>query len=318
MNFPGYFKDHIMPDKIHVLSVAFAIDKLVEKKGGVAGNIAYTLKLLGEKAKIIETVGKDFGGYKKYLEDLGINTDGVKVIENESTASIQIITDKADNQISAFYAGAMNYAHQASLADASFNKNNIIVLIGPDGKEGMKKRARECQELNIPYIFDPGQSMTLWSGEELQEMVNSAKILIVNDYELEMVQKITGWIFEEVLSKVETLIVTLGEKGSVVYCDDTEWRSEASPDKASLCHSKREIKIPAVKVKAVDPTGAGDAYRAGLLKGLVNNWNWEKTGRVAALCGAYAVEKYGTQEHKFNLEEFGKRFEDEFNQKLDL
>lgn len=300
MDFPGYFKDHIMPDKIHVLSVSFTIDKLVEKKGGVAGNIAYTLKLLGEDPKIVATAGKDFGNYQKYLKDLKIDTSGIKIIEDEFTASARIITDKADNQITAFHPGAMNFSHQASLKDLEFDKNNVIVLIGPDSKEGMKKRAEECLKLDIPYIFDPGQSMVLWSGEELQAMIKSAKILIINDYELEMVQKITGWNFDEALDKVEILITTLGENGSVIYS------------------AKRKFEIPAVKVKTVDPTGAGDAYRAGLLKGLANNWDWEKIGQVAALCGAYAVENYGTQEHQFSLEEFWKRYEENFEEKLEI
>jgi adenosine kinase len=295
MDFQGHFKDHIMPDKIHVLSVCFTVDKLVEKKGGVASNIAYTLNLLGEKSKIVATAGSDFDGYKQYLESLNIATDGIMIIKEDLTASARIITDKSDNQITAFHPGAMNYSHLINLKDIDFDKTKAIVLVGPDGKEGMIKRSVECKELNIPYIFDPGQQLNVFNGEELKLLIDGAKILIVNDYELEVVQTKTGLSLEDLLGQVETLITTLGEKGSVIYSGGNK------------------IEIPPVKVaNSIDPTGAGDAYRAGLLKGLVNGWDWEKTGRTASLCGAYAVEKYGTQEHKYSLEEFEQRFKESF------
>lgn len=283
MDFPGFFKDHIMPDKIHILSVSFFIDKLTEKRGGVAGNIAYSLKLLGENPKIIATAGKDFGDYKNYLEKLKIETRGIKIIKNELTACARIITDKADNQIAAFHSGAMNFSDQASLNDLDFDKNNAIALIGPDSKAGMKKRAQECKKFKIPFIFDPGQSIILWNQNELRQLIKSAKIFIVNDYELELAKERAKWDLDNILNNVNVLIVTLGEKGSVIY------------------DQKKKLKIPAVKAKNVDPTGAGDAYRAGILKGLANGWDWEKTGRLASFCGACAVEHYGTQEHKISL-----------------
>lgn len=296
MDFADHFKNHIMPDKIHILSVSFFIQKLEEKKGGVAGNIAYNLSLLGEKPKIIATVGKDFEPYLEYLKNLNIDTSGIKILPDQFTAMAQIINDLSNNQITAFYPGAMVFSDQLSLQDLDFDKQNAIVLIGPDNKDTVIKRSKECQELGLPYIFDPGQQLTVFTGEDLKPIIAGAKILIVNDYELSLVQQYTGYSLENLLEKLETLIVTLGEKGSVIY------------------NGGNKIEIPAAKIaKAVDPTGAGDAYRAGLLKGLVNGWDWEKTGRTASLCGAYAVEKYGTQEHRFSLEEFEKRFKENFN-----
>lgn len=283
MDFPGFFKDHIMPDKIHILSVSFFIDKLTEKRGGVAGNIAYSLKLLGENPKIVATAGKDFGDYKNYLEKLKIETKGIKIIKDELTACARIITDRADNQIAAFHAGAMDYSDQVGLNDLKFNKNNAIVLVGADSKAGMKKRVRECKYFKIPFIFDPGQSIVLWKQSELRQIIKSAKILIVNDYELELTKEITEWNLDNILNNVNVLIVTLGEKGSIIY------------------DNKKKLKIPAIKAKNVDPTGAGDAYRAGILKGLANGWDWERTGRLASFCGACAVEHYGTQEHGRSL-----------------
>lgn len=285
MNFPGYFKDNILPDKIHNLNVSFNIDELRENFGGTAGNIAYNLSLLNLPPTILATAGKDFEKYKKYLLEKKINLDGVKIIENEFTASAYIITDKADNQITGFHMGAMKF-------DSDYNiKQGDILLISPGNIHDMLRYQDQAQSLKIPYIFDPGQSLPFFQIEELRALINGAKILISNDYELELIKKKTGFSMNQLLELVEIVVTTIGEKGSIITT------------------KKEKMQISAVKTKKVlDPTGAGDAYRAGFIYGLVYNKDLKTCGELGALSAVYAVEHYGTQNHYYSLREFKNRF----------
>lgn len=293
MDFPGYFKDNILPEKIHNLNVSFNIEELRENYGGTAGNIAYNLSLLNLHPCIIAAAGKDFDKYQKYLKEKNINLDGVKIINNDFTAAAYIITDKADNQIAGFHMGAMKY-------DTDYNiKSGDLLLISPGNIHDMLRYQDQAQALKIPYIFDPGQTLPFFQTEELRTLVNGAKVLITNDYELDLVIKKTGFSEKQILELVEILVTTKGEKGSQIKT------------------KKETIQVPIVKPKEVlDPTGAGDAYRAGFIYGLLYNKSLEICGYLGALSAVYAVEQYGTQNHGYTLKEFEKRFKEEFNSPL--
>ena len=300
MDFPGKFADHILPDKIHMLSVSFLVDTLKRQRGGIAGNIAHSLALLGENPAIIATAGEDFDSYAEFLKSEGVNTDHIKIIPGEYTATCYITTDMSDNQITGFYPGAMKDADSISLSQ--FNSDEIdIVLIGADKPEAMIKYARECQELNIPYIFDPSQQIVRLSDEDLQLGISGAKVLIGNDYEIELITSRLGMSNKDILQAVEYLIITLGEKGSEIHTRDGSYTIPIAPS--------REI---------VDPTGAGDAYRSGVIKGLVHGWDAEKMGRVAAQAAVYAVETYGAQEHSYSPSDFKARYQESFGEAIDL
>ena len=289
MNFPGYFKDNILPDKIHNLNVSFNIEKLEERYGGTAGNIAYNLSLLNLEPVIIGSAGKDFDKYKKYLEEKNIGLDGLKIVEDDFTAAAHIITDKSNNQITGFHMGAMT-------ADTEYNiKQGDLLIISPGNIHDMLRYQDQAQAINMPYIFDPGQTLPFFQPEELKALVNGAKVLITNDYELELVIKKTGYSKEDILEIVEILVTTNGEKGSTIQKKDDI------------------IEIPCAKPEQVlDPTGAGDAYRAGFIYGLVNDMDLEICGRLGSITAVYAVEKYGTQEHSYSLEEFKIRYKNNF------
>jgi adenosine kinase len=296
MVFQDHFKNHILPDKVHILNVSFQVPTMRREFGGCAGNIAYNLKLLGGEPLPLGTVGKDFGPYAEWMDKLGIKRTHIKVCEDTYTAQAFITTDMADNQITAFHPGAMNRSQEVAVSKASGARLGIVA---PDGREGMLSHARQFREAGIPFIFDPGQGMPLFNGSDLLGFLEQADYVTLNDYEAELMQERTGQKLEALAKKVQALIVTLGAKGSRVYTDG------------------RIIDIPAAKPRAVkDPTGCGDAYRAGLLYGLLNNLNWETTGRIASLMGAIKIEHPGTQNHRFTRAEFEVRFKESFSRAL--
>jgi len=289
MDFPGKFSDHILPEKIHVLNVCFQVSGIKEKFGGTAGNIAYALTLMGEKPLIFATIGHDYEKYFKWLAKNGISTEGIRIIEEEFTAGAYITTDQADNQITGFNPGAMKYS---SLLDVSKLDRQTIVIVSPGNFEDMVKYPRLCKEKGIDYIFDPGQSLPMWDAKDLIASIDGCRILIVNDYELELVMSKTGLAKKDLLGMSGTIITTLGADGSQI----------STPG--------GEIKIPVVKPSRVeDPTGAGDSYRGGLISGLVCGKDILQSSRMGSVCASFAVECYGTQDYSFTMEEFNKRLE---------
>lgn len=285
MDFPGKFSDHILPDKLHVLNVSFMVNGLQEKFGGTAGNIAYSLCLLGEKPLIFASAGKDFGPYETWLISHGLCLDGIRLIPEEFTAGAYITTDAADNQITGFNPGAMKFPSGVNIE--SFSARDHIAIISPGNIEDMQTYSQAYKANGIKYIFDPGQAIPALSSGQLKEMIDGSEILISNDYELELIIRTTGLSKTRLLTHTQAIITTLGEQGSVILADG------------------KEIRVPVTPAKEVkDPTGAGDAYRAGLLKGLATNQKLEDCARMGSVCAAYAVACYGTQEHNFSEEQF--------------
>jgi adenosine kinase len=283
MVFPDKFKHHILPDKIHMLNVAFLVPEMRREFGGTAGNIAYNLRLLEDNPVIMATVGDDFDAYSGWLTQNKTNTSHIKKIAGNYTAQAFITTDQDDNQITAFHPGAMNESHQNSVLDA---KNISLAIIAPDGRDGMFKHAKECFEAKIPFLFDPGQGLPMFNGEELLRFIEMADYLAVNDYEAQLLQEKTGLDLEMLASKVKAMIVTLGAEGSHIYADG------------------QRFNIPPIKAdKVVDPTGCGDAYRAGLLYGIARGWDWPTCGRLASVMGAIKIASRGGQNHKPSKEE---------------
>lgn len=277
MVFQDQFKNHILPDKIHALSVAFYVPEMRREFGGTAGNIAYNLQLLDGNPLIMATVGEDFDTYAQWLNQNQLNTSHIRTIPNSFTAQAFITTDTDDNQITAFHPGAMTESHQNSVNDAI---NVSLAIIAPDGRDGMFQHARECYEAGIPFMFDPGQGLPMFNGEELLYFIEMADYLAVNDYESQIIQDKTGLSLEQLAGKVKALIVTLGGSGSQIYADGQRYD------------------IPCVKAaQVVDPTGCGDAYRAGLLYGMAKGWDWPTCGRLAATMGAIKIASRGGQNH---------------------
>jgi adenosine kinase len=278
MVFQDQFKNHILPDKIHALSVAFYVPEMRREFGGTAGNIAYNLQLLEGNPLIMATVGEDFSTYNRWLESNQLNTTHIKTIANSFTAQAFITTDIDDNQITAFHPGAMIESHQNSVSDAA---NVTLAIIAPDGRDGMFQHARECFAAGIPFLFDPGQGLPMFNGEELLQFIDMADYLAVNDYESQIIQDKTGLSLDQLALKVKALIVTLGAAGSHIYADG------------------QRFDIPCVKADAiVDPTGCGDAYRAGLMYGMAKGWDWLTCGRLASTMGAIKIASRGGQNHK--------------------
>ncbi|MFZ2196225.1 MAG: carbohydrate kinase family protein [Thermodesulfovibrionales bacterium] len=289
MDFPGSFADYILPDKIHVLNVCFNVTSLTEKFGGTAGNIAYSLGLLGERPVIIATIGKDHGPYFSWLQQNGLSMEGIEIIPDEFTAGAYITTDKSDNQITGFNPGAMKKPTSFYLGNV--DPKDSIVLIAPGNIEDMLGYAAACREKGIRFICDPGQSLTLWSGEQLRTWIKGSMMLITNDYELEVIMKVTGLQKNEMLGLTGMIITTLGKHGSLIS------------------ENGKDLQVPSAKVSDVlDPTGAGDAYRSGLLKGLALDKSIETAARMGAVAATYAIEKYGTQEHHYTYEDFIARY----------
>ena len=292
MVFGDRFARHILPDRIHMLNVSFLVPQLRREFGGCAGNIAYNLGLLGDVAYPMATVGRDFGPYREWMARAGVPADHVRVIDAELTAQAFITTDLDDNQITAFHPGAMQHAHQNRVTDAS---DIAIGIVAPDGREGMIQHAAQFAAARIPFIFDPGQGLPMFSGEELARFVGQATWVTVNDYEWQLLQQKTGWNVRELTQRVAALIVTRGAAGSVIHTRD------------------REIAIPCAQAAAVvDPTGCGDAYRAGLIHGLLHGLDWPSTGHIASLMGAIKIESRGTQNHRFTRAEFDARLASAF------
>lgn len=296
MVFEDSFKNHILPDKIHILNVAFLVPKLRREFGGCATNIAYNLKLLGEDPLPMATVGQDYDPYRQRLDDLGIRQEHIKVLDDVFTAQAFITTDLDDNQITAFHPGAMNYSERNRVGDA---KGVTIGMVSPDGRTGMVEHADQFAEAGVPFIFDPGQGMPMFDGDDLKRFVEQCTWVTVNDYEWQLLKDRTGWDAAAVTERTEALIVTRGGDGSTIYAKGTEYQ------------------IPAVKPASVeDPTGCGDAYRAGLLYGLMNGLDWETTGRIASLMGSIKIESHGTQNHAFSRDEFEQRFKAGFGRSI--
>ncbi len=315
MSFPGYFKEHILPERIESLSVSFLVDSMHKRRGGCAPNIAYSLALLGERPRVMGTVGQDFAEYRAWLEEQGIDTSMIKEIEEEFTASFFVSTDRENSQIASFYTGAMAQAHTLSFKDQDYSTIDMAI-ISPNDPQAMVQYARECQELGIPYIYDPSQQIVRLSGEELKEGVRRARMLILNDYEYEMFRKKTSLSEAEILTLTPTIVVTKGERGSTVICLDCEPEDLVGlPDASGL----KVIDVPAVPPRCVsDPTGVGDAYRAGVIKGLVRGYTWETIGRLASLASTYVIESRGPQSHRYTLSEFVARYRKHFGPNEEL
>jgi adenosine kinase len=292
MVFRDRFKNHILPDQLHILNVAFLVPDLRREFGGCAGNIAYNLALLGGEPLVMATVGDDYLPYDERMKKLKLSQQHVRRVPNTFTAQAFITTDLDDNQITAFHPGAMNHSHENHVGDA---KDVKLGIISPDGREGMMQHASEFHAAGVPFVFDPGQGLPMFNGEELNNFVNLASYLTVNDYEGQMLQERTGRKLEELAKNVKALVVTLGAKGSLVMTGG------------------RSIEIPAVKpAQILDPTGCGDAYRAGLLYGIAAGLDWTATGRLASLLGSIKVASRGGQNHRFARDEIAERYREAF------
>lgn len=292
MVFEDRFKNHILPDQVHILNVAFLVPRLRREYGGCAGNIAYSLKLLGGDPVPMGTVGMDFEPYAAWMKQHGIPLDHILEVSDTFTAQAYITTDLDDNQITAFHPGAMEYSNRISVSDAS---GISVGIIAPDGKDGMLAHAEQFDDAGIPFIFDPGQGLPMFDGEELTAFIEQATWVTTNDYESRLLTDRTGLTPEQIANRVEAYVVTRGGEGSLIYT------------------RKGTIEVPAARVSEVrDPTGCGDAFRAGLLYGLSQGMDWEVTGRVASLMGAIKVEQSGTQNHSFSRDEFADRFKKQF------
>jgi adenosine kinase len=296
MDFPGKFADHILPEKIHILNVCFTVNGMQEKFGGTAGNIAYSLALLDEAPTILATVGRDFDRYRGWLEEHKLSTQGIRVVDDEFTAGAFITTDKDDNQITGFNPGAMKHPSQYNMGAAG--SDDTLAIISPGNVDDMLAYSRAYKEKSVKYIFDPGQQIPILPKDGMAEMIDGAEILISNDYELEMISKAVVKTKDELLEMTGAIITTLGEHGSLV-CQG----------------GKEDIKVGAAKANRIkDPTGAGDAYRSGLIKGLVMCKNLPEAAAMGSVCGSYAVEHYGTQEHVFSQDEFWARYKAAFGE----
>ncbi len=277
MVFRDRFGRHILPDKTHMISVSFTVGDMRREWGGCAGNIAYNLKALGGDPVVMATIGDDGAPYRERLAALGVAADGVRSVAGAFTAQAYIITDLEDNQITAFHPGAMGHSHESRVGDVDGVRLGIVA---PDGRDGMLKHAAEFRAAKIPFVLDPGQAMTLFSGDELVDMIDAATVVAVNDYEARLIAERTGLTIEEIARRVEALVVTLGAEGSRIHVGGAT------------------IHVPAVRPSAlVDPTGCGDAHRAALLYGMAQGWDWQKTGRLGSLLGSIKIAARGGQNH---------------------
>ena len=296
MLFPDQFKNHILPDKVHILNVSFLVPRMRREFGGCAGNIAYNLKLLGDEPIPMATVGQDFGPYRAWFTEQGIRLDQVKELPDLFTAQAFITTDLDNNQIIAFHPGAMMRSYENHVRDVP---GVTFGIVAPDGREAMLQYANEFAELKIPFIFDPGQAMPLFNGDEFRNFIEQADYVVVNDYESNLLQERTGWDEKTIAGKVEAYITTHGPRGSIIYTRDETF---AIP--------------PAHERRVTDPTGCGDAYRAGLIFGLMRGYDLPTSGRMASLMGALKVEHPGTQNQRFDYPEFAEQFRQQFGYAL--
>ncbi len=292
MVFNDHFKNHILPEQVHILNVSFLVPEMRRNFGGCAGNIAYNLNLLGGNGIPMATVGEDFAPYARWMDDKGVSRAGLREIEGEFTAQAFITTDQDDNQITAFHPGAMNHSH---LNRVDEHADIRIGIVSPDGRQGMIEHAEQFAEAGIPFIFDPGQGMPMFDGADLMRFVEQATWLAFNDYEAKLMEERTGRRISELASQVEAIVVTRGGEGSTIYTGG------------------RELQIPLAPARELlDPTGCGDAYRGGLLYGLMHDMDWEVTGRIASLMGAIKIEHQGPQNHHFTRDSFEARFREAF------
>jgi adenosine kinase len=295
MTFPGYFREHILPEQISKLSVSFLVDSMRKQRGGCAPNIAYNLALLGERPIVMGTAGQDLSDYRAWLEAHGVDTSAIVEVPDEFTASFFVSTDRENNQIASFYIGAMAHAHELSFRDLKTRVD--LAILSPNDPEAMRKYPRECKELGIPYIYDPSQQIIRLSGDDLREGLEGSRMLIVNDYEFEMIRNKTGFSEDQVLCCTGALIVTRGGEGSTIWADG------------------KRLDVPPVKpVREADPTGVGDAYRAGIIKGMSMGLPWEAIGRMGSLAATYVLEQPGTQNHSYTWAEFVARYRENFGE----
>jgi adenosine kinase len=295
MVFRDRFARHILPEQTHMLSVSFQISDMRREWGGCAGNIAYNLRGLGGAPVAMGTLGSDGASYRERLHELGIAADGVRMIEDAYTAQAFIITDLDDNQITAFHPGAMNESHRTRVDEIA---DIGLGIIAPDGKAGIQQHAAQFAELGIPFMFDPGQGLTLFSGPELAALIEQARYVAVNDYEAKLLSERTGWSIADIAGRVDALVVTLGAEGSVIHANGATYA------------------ISAVRPKAiVDPTGCGDAYRAGLLYGIAHDWDWQTTGNLASVMGSLKIASRGGQNHRVERAEVAERYGSAFGER---
>lgn len=297
MVFEDQFKNHILPDQIHILNISFQVPNLRREYGGTAGNIAYNLKLLGGEGAPMGTVGKDFTAYADWLEICDIECCYIKSVEDTYTAQAYITTDMDDNQITAFHPGAMNLSHLNSVPVGDGFK---LGMVSPDGKQGMIEHAAQFADAGIPFIFDPGQAIPLFDQSDFLTFIDQADWVAVNDYEGQLLQERSGLTAEQIAQRVKGYVVTRGAKGTLIYAESKLFEIPVAPTQHLL-----------------DPTGCGDAFRSGLVYGIQNLLDWETTGRIASLMGAIKIEHHGTQNHSFERTEFDARFKKAFGYTLD-
>ena len=295
--FEDHFKNHVLPDQIHILNVCFFVPEMTRHLGGCAGNIAYSLKLLGGEPLIMATVGEDFAPYARYLDEIGMDQSYIREVKDTFTAQAFITTDLDNNQIINFHPGAMNHAHLNKLDDV---KQEIkLAIVGPDGRDAMIEHSAQFANANVPFIFDPGQGLPMFDGDECLTFLEQATYAMVNDYESEMLMSKTGFSLEQIAQKLDALIVTRGGEGSHIFVDS------------------ERIEVPVAPIsEAVAPTGCGDAYRAGVMHGLTQGKDWKTCGQMGAVCGAIQIEHAGTQSHNFTTEEFSQRYQQAFGDSL--
>ncbi len=290
MSFPGYFRDHILPESLDSISLSFLVDAMIRQPGGTGPNIAYTLALLGERPLLVGTVGEDFTEYRAWLESKGVDTRFVRVIQGEYSASFFANTDLSNNQIASFYTGAMAHASEINIQDLLGEKPELVV-ISPNDPKAMSQYAAQCQVLGIPYLYDPSQQIVRLAAEELRKGVEGAQSLFVNEYEFELLQKHTGLSSNQILSLVEYMVVTLGKKGAVIYVEGEEYHIPIVPPE-----------------KIADPTGVGDAFRGGFLRGFRLGLDWQTCGQMGALAATYCLEQRGPQNHSYTPVGFVDRY----------
>jgi adenosine kinase len=294
MTFPGFFKEQILPERLSSVSLSFLVDSMSKQRGGIAPNIAYTMALLGEKPRVMATVGEDFAEYRAWLDSKGVDTSLMKVVPGEHTASFFATTDRASAQIASFYPGAMGYASMQSLSELAQLPD--LVIVSPNAPDAMMKFPAECREFGIKYLYDPSQQVLRLEGHELARDMEGAYFLFCNDYEFELISRKTGWDLEHILNHVEVLVITRGKAG------------------ASLFTAGQECLIPTVpEDEIVDPTGVGDAFRGGFLTAYSRGWDWTLCGEVGSLAAVYCLECRGPQNHSYTKKEFVERFRQHFN-----
>jgi adenosine kinase len=294
MTFPGLFKEQILPERLASISLSFLVESMSRQRGGIAPNIAYTMALLGERPRVMATVGEDFSDYRAWLESKGVDTSLMKVIPGEFTATFFATTDQASSQIASFYPGAMGYSSTQSIKD--LDRKPDLVVVSPSAPDAMMKFPAECRELGIKYLYDPSQQVLRLEGRELARDMEGAYFLFCNDYEFGLISKKTGWNLGQILKHVKVLVVTRGKDGADLYTDGEEYFIPTVPE--------REI---------VDPTGVGDAFRGGFLTGYAHSWDWVLCGEVGSLAAVYCLECRGPQSHSYTKQEFVERFRKQFD-----